>query len=139
MKIEYPYTLEPQPEGGFLVQFVDLIEAFTEGATEEEAAFNAREVLSLVLEQRVADNLEVPAPSRTDTGHSAAPETVIQSAVLIHLVREAEHKSLADLARALGTSWPAAARLEDPKHWPTLRQLDRAATALGKRLVLVLE
>ncbi len=63
----------------------------------------------------------------------------MQSALLIHLVRESEHKSLADLARALGTSWPAAARLEDPRHWPTLRQLDRAAAALGKRLVLELE
>jgi len=59
--------------------------------------------------------------------------------LLVHLAREAERKSLADLARALGTSWPAAARLEDPRHWPTLRQLDRAAAALGKRLVLTLE
>ncbi|WP_275077691.1 hypothetical protein [Acidithiobacillus caldus] len=29
MNIAYPYTLEPQPEGGFLVQFADLEEAFT--------------------------------------------------------------------------------------------------------------
>lgn len=139
MKIEYPYTLEPQPEGGYLVQFVDLPEAFTEGETAEEAAFNAREVLSLVLEQRLADGASIPAPSRAETGYRAAPEAAVQSALLIHLARETEHKSLADLARALGTSWPAAARLEDPRHWPTLRQLDRAAAALGKRLVLALE
>ena len=74
IKDEYPYILEPQPEGGFVVQFVDLPEAFTEGDTEEEAAINAREVLTLVLEQRLADGEAIPAPSQVDTGHRVAPE-----------------------------------------------------------------
>lgn len=39
------------------------------------------------------------------------------------------------MARVLETSWPAAKRLEDPRHWPSLKQLDKAATALGKRLM----
>ena len=46
---------------------------------------------------------------------------------------------LLGLARALETSWPAAKRLEDPTQWPSLKTLDRAAAALGKRLVLSLE
>ena len=40
---------------------------------------------------------------------------------------------------ALETSWAAVQRLEDPHHWPSLKQLDRAARALGKRLVLNME
>lgn len=32
-----------------------------------------------------------------------------------------------------------ARRLEDPTHWPALKTLERAAAALGKRLVLTLE
>ena len=48
-------------------------------------------------------------------------------------------RSLSDLARALETSWPAAKRLENPTHWPSLKTLDRAVTALGKRLVLTVE
>lgn len=139
MKIAYPYTMEPQKDGGYLVQFVDMTEACTEGATKEEAAFNAQEVLSLVLEQRLADDGEIPRPSRRDGLPLAAPDAVIQSALLIQGARKEGQKSLADLARALGTSWPSAARLEDPRHWPSLRQLDRAAAALGKRLVLTLE
>jgi antitoxin HicB len=39
----------------------------------------------------------------------------------------------------LETSWPSAKRLEDASHWPSLKTLDRAAAALGKKLVLVLE
>ena len=35
-------------------------------------------------------------------------------------------------------SWPSAQRLENPRHSPTLRQLEKAA-ALDKRLVLALE
>ena len=30
-------------------------------------------------------------------------------------------------------------RLEDPTRWPSLKTLDRAAAALGKRLILTLE
>jgi antitoxin HicB len=56
------------------------------------------------------------------------------------LIRQARgERSFAELARALETSWPVAKKLEDPKHWPTLRALDRTAAALGKRLVLVME
>lgn len=46
---------------------------------------------------------------------------------------------MSDVARALETSWAAAQRLEDPNHWPSLKQIDRAAHVLGKRLVISLE
>ena len=56
------------------------------------------------------------------------------------LLRDARgDRSMADLARGLGTSWAAAQRLEDPHHWPSLKQLERAARVLGKRLVLSVE
>jgi hypothetical protein len=48
-------------------------------------------------------------------------------------------RSMSELARALGTSWPQAKRLEDPRHWPSLKTLDRAARILGRRLVLSME
>ena len=63
MKLEYPYTLEPQESGGFVVQFLDVEEAFTEGATPEECAFNAAEVLTGILEQRLEDERSQRPPS----------------------------------------------------------------------------
>ena len=48
-------------------------------------------------------------------------------------------RSLAEVARALETSWPSAKRLEDPRHYLTLKQLEKAAAALGKKLVLSFE
>ena len=90
MNMAYPYIIEPQEDGGYLVRFVDFPEAYSEGATEEEAAFNAQEVLSLALEQRMADEVEIPLPSEGDGLPLAAPDAAIQSALLIHRARKAE-------------------------------------------------
>ena len=49
MDIRYPATFKPEA-GGYVVQFVDLPDTFTEGDTLEEAQFNAVEVLSAMLE-----------------------------------------------------------------------------------------
>ncbi len=138
MNAAYPYTFEPQENGHYLIQFIDFDEAFTEGATMEEAAFNASEVLTLVIEQRLADGQAIPLPS-PDEGHSVAyPQASVQAALLMRQAREAQGKTLADLARALQTSWPSAQRLEHAGSNPTLKQLERAAAALGKRLMISL-
>lgn len=138
MDIRYPATLEAQKDGTYLVQFIDLPDTFTEGQTREEALFNASEVLSAMLAWRLDESTDMPAPSQKVKGaHYIAPDAKTQAAMLLRLARG--ERTLSDLARALETSWPAAKRLEDPTHWPSLKTLDRAAAALGKRLVLTLE
>ena len=138
MDIRYPALVELQKDGAFLVRFVDLPDTFTEGRTQEEALFNAAEVLSAMLAWRLDEAKGVPAPSqKVKAAHYIAPDAKTQAAMLLRLARG--ERSLSDLARALETSWPAAKRLEDPSHWPSLKTLDRAAAALGKRLVLTLE
>ena len=138
MDIRYPATLDRQPDGRYLVQFVDLADTFTEGQTKEEALFNAAEVLSAMLAWRLDAGQGVPAPSKKVRGASyIAPDAKTQAAMLLRLARG--ERTLSELARAMETSWPAAKRLEDPAHWPSLKTLERAAAALGKRLVLTLE
>lgn len=139
MKLLYPATFEPQPDGGFTVLFADFPEAITEGDTEDESILHAQEVLSLSLRGRIEDGQPIPTPS--DAGEKAirwvAPDAQAQSAALLRLARG--DRPLSDLARAMETSWASAQRLEDPRHWPSLKQLDKAARVLGKRLVLSLE
>jgi antitoxin HicB len=147
MKLLYPATFEPQPEGGFTVWFQDLPEAITEGDSLDEALLHAQEVLSFCLRGRIEDGQPVPLPGKlppkamlkvkNQTLHLVAPDAQAQSAALLRLARAG--RPLSDLARALGTSWAAAQRLEDPHHWPSLKQLDRAAKVLGRRLVLSFE
>jgi antitoxin HicB len=139
MKIEYPAIFDPADEGGYTITFPDFPEAISEGDTLEEANYKATEVLDLTLKSRMEDNERIPLP-HAETGanvHMVAPDVNIQAALLVKLNRG--EKKFSDLARTLGTSWPAVSRLEDPKHWPSLRQLDKIAAALGKRLVLSLE
>ncbi|NLM18284.1 MAG: type II toxin-antitoxin system HicB family antitoxin [Candidatus Riflebacteria bacterium] len=133
MNYEYPFTITPDGDG-FLVQFVDIEEAFTCGDSIEESIFNAEEVLTAMLECRMEDGKPIPEPSQGDWKYKVAPSAAVQSALLVRKARE--DKTLAELARAMGTSWPAVQKLEDPKHYPSLRQLEKAVNSLGKRLVL---
>lgn len=140
MDIHYPARITPQDGGGFLVQFVDLADTFSEGDTLDEALFNAAEVLSGMVSWHLDEGHTLPAPTAglVDAGvHYVAPDAKTQSALLLRQARG--DRSFADLARALETSWPAAKRLEDANHWPSLKTLDRAARVLGKRLVLSFE
>jgi antitoxin HicB len=124
-------------EKRYMVHFPDLSEAITEGETLEEAIFNASEVLTLTLEGRMDEKIEIPKPSRHKGGKLIAPSAKAQAALLMRWAK-GDH-SFAEVARVLNTSWPSVARLEDPHHWPTLRQLERAAAALGQKLVLSME
>lgn len=134
--IRYAAVLDPQPEGGFTVTFPDIPEAITEGDDKDAALFNAVEVLTLCLEQRMDDGEPIPEATKVKGGEWVEPAAAVQAALLMRHEREAQGKSVADIARALDTSWPAAQRLEQPGGNPTLKQLERAAAALGKRLVV---
>jgi antitoxin HicB len=137
MNFSYPYTTTSQEGGGFFVQFVDLEEAITEGETLDDAAFNAAEVLTAVLSYRLDHGQSIAEPSAPNGLAVASPDAKTQAVMLLRSVRG--ERSVAELARGLGTSWAAAQRLDDPHHWPSLKQLERAARVLGKRLVLSVE
>ena len=139
MKPLFPALIEQDGNGIYFIQFLDLEEAITDGETMDEALFNAREVLSLTIESRLDEGIEIPLPRpiQGDNIYLIAPVARVQAALLIRQARG--ERSFADLARALDTSWPAAKRLEDPHHSPTLKILDKAATTLGKNLILSFE
>lgn len=80
MKIEYPCTITPDQPSGYLVQFVDIEEAFTGGATLEEALFNASEVLTSILSYKLDNKIDVPLPSVIQPGqYAVAPDTATQT------------------------------------------------------------
>lgn len=140
MKIYYPCKIEKHEDGKYFVSFPDFEEACTEGDSFEEALFNAEEVLTITLEGRMEEGVAIPSPADSQVNDSQrliSPSSRVQAALLVKLNRG--EQTLADLARTLGTSWPSVARLEDPHHWSTLKQLSKTATALGQKLVLSFE
>jgi antitoxin HicB len=138
MKLAYPATITAAEEGGFIVQFVDLPEAFSEGETLPETLANAEDVLSGVLELKLELEHDIPMPSKPKKNqYSIVPRASVQSAVLFHLNRNG--KTLSEIARNMNTGFAAVKRLENPRLTPSLRQLEKAAHALGKKLILSLE
>ncbi len=138
MNTLYPAIFEQQEPSGFVVQFVDIEEAFTGGETIEECLFNGAEVLTAILDVYLEDGREIPKPSANiKDAYYIAPDVKTQSALLVRWARG--NRSLADIARALETSWPSAQRLENPNHYPNLKQLQKAAAAMGKNLVLTFQ
>ena len=134
MQTSYPATFTAQAEGGYFVSFPDLPDTFTEGATLEEAHFNAAEVLSAMVGWHLDEGHTIPTPSIIDGAEYIAPDAKTQAVLLLRNARG--NRSLSDLARAMETSWPQVQRLDNHTYWPSLRTLDRAARVLGKRLVL---
>lgn len=139
MNVLYPAIFDyDKSSKRYTVSFPDLPEAITEGETLEEAFFNASEVLTLTLESRIDEGIEIPMPSHNSKGAKLITPTARAQAALLMRWAKGEHTT-AEIARALNTSWPAVARLEDPRHWPNLRQLERAAAGIGQTLVISLE
>ncbi len=134
MNLIYPCEITEEDDG-FLIQFIDLPEAFTEGDTLEEALVNAEDVLTGILEIKMQLGQEIALPSKIKRGqHGIAPSVAAQSALLLRVHRG--DKTISELARDLETGFAAVKRLEDPLHTPSLRQLERVARALGRKLVL---
>ena len=74
MNVLYPAIFEyDKSEKRYTVSFPDLSEAITEGETLEEAVFNASEVLTLTLEGRVDEGIDIPRPSSRKSAKYIAP------------------------------------------------------------------
>lgn len=134
--IGYFAKFESADEGGFVITFPDIPEAISEADDKSSALFNASEVLDLCLKERLASGETLPTPSQFSDGVWVEPSASVQAALLVRNTREKEGKNLAYLARALKTSWAAAQKLESSGNNPTLKQLERTAAVLGKRLVV---
>lgn len=132
--VKFAAVFEPQPEGGYTVTFPDIPEAISEGDSKEECLHHAQEVLTLCLEQRMDDGETIPEASTVKGGIWIEPSAAMQAAVLVRAWRTKQGKTVSEIARTLNTSWAAAQKLESHRANPTLRQLERTAAALGKRL-----
>jgi antitoxin HicB len=136
MKIEYTANIVKGEDGILTVSFPDFPETLTDGASLEEALHNAAEALTLTLEGLIDEGANIPRPKNRGK-HLIAPAARVQSALLLRFNRG--KRKLSEVARTLGTSWASAQKLENPRHSPTLKQLEKAAAAMGKRLVLEME
>ena len=140
MRYAYPYSLEPQPEGGFTVTFPDVPEAITEGDTEAKARARAEDALVAALSFYTDDARKLPTPSAARGRPVAMLPPLVAAKLALHDAMLAAGISNVELARRLGLEEKAVRRLRDPLHRSHIGQVEAALRLLGRRLeVRVLE
>lgn len=132
---DFPVTLEPQPEGGFVVTFPDVPEAITQGEDEDEALLYAVDALETALSFYVDGRAPLPAPSAPEPGQLTVRPSALECAKLgVYRAMTEQGIRKTELARRLGWHLPQVDRLFDLRHASRLDQIEAAARALGRHI-----
>ncbi len=136
--LELVYGACIKPDGnGFIVTFRDLSNVFSCGETHEEAIFNAAEALDGVLLEMIAENLDIPLPSVAQANEqtiSVSPE--VAAPVMLHILRLDVGQTIANIAQAMEVKYQTYQRMEKTGNHLTLKNLKRAARAMGATVEL---
>ena len=132
----YPITLTPDTkEGGFVITFVDIPEAITQGDTQAQALGAARDALESALDFYFEDKRAVPPPSKAKRGqHVVELAASLSAKVLLLNEMVTQNVRPAELARRLNTSPQEVNRLTNVKHTTRIDGIAAALRALGKHL-----
>lgn len=132
----YPVTLTPDEEdGGFVVTFVDIPEAITQGETLQQALAAAKDALASALGFYFEDKRAVPAPSRPKRGqHVIELPASLSAKVLLLNEMVTQDVRPAELARRLNTTPQEVNRLTNVRHTTRIDGIAAALQALGKHL-----
>ena len=139
----YPATLTPDKEdGGFVVTFVDLPEAITQGENVEDALSEAADCLDEAIANRIVMGLPIPSPSSAKRRRHPvllvlAAQTAAKAA--LYLAIQKAQVTQAELAKRLACDEKEVRRLLDPRHPSKLPRIESALAALGQRLVVGLQ
>ncbi|HMM77686.1 MAG TPA: type II toxin-antitoxin system HicB family antitoxin [Gammaproteobacteria bacterium] len=140
INLNYPVRLEPAEEGGFVVSFLDVPEAYTQGDDEAEALLRAADALETALEFYTDAGRDLPRASKPKRGQRTvrpSAQTCIKLSIYQTMRDEGVRK--AELARRLGWHMPQVDRLLDLHHASRLDQAEAALSALGRELAVQVE
>lgn len=131
---EYPVTLTPDGDT-LMVTFVDLPEAITFGADEDEALLQAVDALETGLSFYIEARKPLPAPSKPKRGQRTVHPSALECVKLgVYQAMMEQGIKKTDLARRLGWHLPQVDRLFDLRHASRLDQLEAAARSLGREI-----
>ena len=137
----YSAILTPdEEEKGFVVRFVDLPEAITQGNDVEDALGEASDCLEEAIANRIVMGLPIPKPPRIKKGQYAVPlpaQTAAKAALYVAL--QSAKISKMELARRLHCDEKEVRRLLDPRHPSKLARIESALAAVGQKLVVSLQ
>jgi antitoxin HicB len=128
----YPYKLERQENGWWLVRFPNVPEALTEGETEEEAFENAKDCLIAALEGYVKAGRPIPHPPFKGT-RVVLPSLVTAKLAVYENMRN-HGWTRSRLANELGMPENSIRRLLDLRHSSHMWVIDEALAKMNAEL-----
>lgn len=136
--IAYPAKFEKAPEGGYVVEFIDIPSCVTEGDTLEEAKAMAKEALSAMLYSMDSRKMSIPEPSVTKRKGVYYIEPDLKIAFAINLKKERERLGLSqkDVAKRMNVNWTYYQRIENPRRTnPTLGTIEKLQSIFNRRFI----
>ena len=94
LNLQYPVTLYPDPEGGYVAEIKDLPGCLTQGETLEETMININEARELCIETAYEAGDNIPLPTTDDS----------YSGKLMLRIPKSLHRRLAEIAKTEGVS-----------------------------------
>jgi len=135
--MQYFAKIERQRDGNFLVEFPGLAGCLTEGKSLEQAKSNAFEALNGWLAANCDRDLNIPR-AKERRGKNYFPIEVdvsVEFVICLRSLRKNRGMSQADVAKKLGISQQAYAKLETPeKANPSLNTVKRLSEALNAEI-----
>ena len=136
MRIAYPYSIEPQPDGGFTAIFPDIPEAITQGDSVVELAQMAEDALVTALSFYTDARQKLPRPSASNGRPVAEVPALVAAKLALHDAMLKAGVTNVELSAKLGIDEKAVRRLRDPLHRSHIGQVEAALRSLGKRVSL---
>ena len=120
----------------YRARFPDFPSGITHGGTRDEAFSWAQDLLETMVSHRMAEGLDLPAPSPAKGRPLVHLPPLSAAKALLYLELRRSGIAKAELARRLSWHMPQVMRLLDLRHKSGLDQIEAAMRALGKTLVI---
>ena len=135
----WPVDLIPAEEGGFIVNFPDLPNGWSQAETIEDALAQAEDLLEEMILGHMAKGEDVPvssSPSAGDVRPRIALPALTAAKLEAYRAMRAAGINKRELAERLGWQPSQVTRLFDGRHASRLDLIEAALAALGRRLVI---
>jgi antitoxin HicB len=137
--LAYPVRLEAAEEGGFVVNFPDFPEGWSEGDDRDEALTQAVDLLETMVANYMAEGWDLPEPSPARGRPVVRPAPLVAAKAEVYRAMRQAGVDKPELARRLGIAAKDVDRLFSIHHKTRIEQIEAALAALGRRLVVSVE
>lgn len=134
-RLSFPTTINKDKSGFYLVKFLDVPCAATDGRTIPEALSEAVDCLDEALAAIIKHGEPVPEPSGK-TLHMVSPSALIAAKTALYIAWKESRLSCNALSKRLGIGLILLQRMLDPKHRTHIGSIEAVLKSLGSRLIV---